>query len=78
MTSTLTHPELGNIIGNDGLTVSRFLGIQYATLENRLANAQLKTYSGRGEVIADKYGCVIMAPTSGRSACSKDGTHAQR
>ncbi|KAI1609116.1 putative carboxylesterase [Exophiala viscosa] len=56
MSFSLDHPDLGTVIGNDGPKVSRFFGVQYATLENRLANAQLKTYSGHGDVIAEKHG----------------------
>lgn len=52
----LTHPKLGNVVGKDEHTLCRFLGIQYATLTNRLADAQLATSSSRGEIIAEKHG----------------------
>ncbi|KIW10037.1 hypothetical protein PV08_11813 [Exophiala spinifera] len=43
MTSTLNHPTLGEITGRDGDGVTQFLGVQYATLENRFAEAQVKS-----------------------------------
>lgn len=40
---SLSHPSLGTLIGRDSDGAYQFLGIQYATLENRLAESQLKT-----------------------------------
>ncbi|KAK3655686.1 hypothetical protein LTR56_003335 [Elasticomyces elasticus] len=46
---TLLHPEIGTISGIDaGQGVSQFLGIQYATIEDRFAPAVLKEYDGKG------------------------------
>ena len=38
----LQHPDLGTFHGQQGRGVQQFLGIQYATLKNRLAEPQLK------------------------------------
>lgn len=57
MTSTLQHPALGKITGvvKDG--VVQYLGIKYATLENRLAAPfPLLENSGRGPIDATKFG----------------------
>lgn len=43
MTTTLNHPTIGQITGRDGDGVTQFLGVQYATLENRLAEARVKS-----------------------------------
>ncbi|KAK6385818.1 uncharacterized protein PV06_07234 [Exophiala oligosperma] len=42
-TATINHPTIGQIKGRDGDGVTQFLGVQYATLENRLAEAQVKS-----------------------------------
>lgn len=45
-TFNLEHPKLGNILGRDGDVVC-FRGIPYATLKDRLSEAQLiEQYSG--------------------------------
>lgn len=40
---SLSHPSLGTIIGRDCDGAHQFLGIQYATLEHRFAESQLRT-----------------------------------
>lgn len=56
MTTILKTEALGDIRGkNDGI-VSQFLGIQYATLKNRLANAEL---------IAQRHGDILDATIDG-------------
>lgn len=42
-TVTIEHPSIGSIKGLDGDGVVQFLGVQYATLKDRLAEAQVKT-----------------------------------
>jgi carboxylesterase type B len=57
MATTLQHPTLGNITGvvKDGVT--QYLGIKYATLENRLAApVPLLDNGGRGPIDATTYG----------------------
>jgi carboxylesterase type B len=47
-TSTLEHPSLGQVKGlRDADGVEQFLGIQYATLKDRLAEPVIRTdYTG--------------------------------
>ena len=40
----LDHPDLGTFIGQQSDGVQQYLGIQYATLRNRLAEPELRTY----------------------------------
>lgn len=40
---SLSHPSIGTILGRDVDGAYQFLGIQYATLQDRLAESQLKT-----------------------------------
>lgn len=40
---SLSHPSLGTVIGRDSDGAYQFLGVQYATLQHRLAESQLKT-----------------------------------
>lgn len=56
MTTQLAHPTLGTIIGNDGPSVASYLGIRYATLANRFANAQLPSYPPNNHINATDYG----------------------
>lgn len=41
MTTIITTSKLGQIRGKPGDGVTQYLGIKYATLENRFADAQL-------------------------------------
>ncbi|KAI1612776.1 esterase/lipase [Exophiala viscosa] len=42
-TTTLKHPEIGEIKGKVGDGVHQFLGVQYATIENRFAESKVKS-----------------------------------
>ena len=58
-TVTIQHPSIGEIVGREGDGVHQFLGVQYATLENRLAESKVKTaYGGGGSVDATRHGYV--------------------
>lgn len=56
MATTLTTSKLGQIRGKSGDGVTQYLGIKYATLENRFADAQL---------IGERHGDVLDATTDG-------------
>ncbi|KAL2399166.1 hypothetical protein ABEF95_000334 [Exophiala dermatitidis] len=61
----LQHPSIGPIHGLDrGNGVHQFLGIQYATLQDRLAEAQLKT-TYQTPVDATNYGPSSFSPPNG-------------
>ncbi|EHY61023.1 hypothetical protein ABEF95_010221 [Exophiala dermatitidis] len=61
----LRHPSIGPIHGLDrGNGVHQFLGIQYATLQDRLAEAQLKT-TYQTPVDAANYGPSSFSPPNG-------------
>ncbi|CAK7222510.1 hypothetical protein SEUCBS140593_004923 [Sporothrix eucalyptigena] len=63
MSNTLHHPLLGTVRGRVGVGVVQFLGLQYATLKDRLADPELKTTYG-GETDATRLGPqVISSPT---------------
>ncbi|CAK7228948.1 hypothetical protein SEUCBS140593_007082 [Sporothrix eucalyptigena] len=63
MSSILQHPSLGTFHGRSEAGVVQFLGIQYATLEDRLAEPQLKTEYG-GQIDATKVGPqTVSSPT---------------
>ena len=56
-TSKLDHPLMGSIIGNAEMEdVTRFLGLQYATLADRFAPSRMKEYSQDDTVDATIYG----------------------
>ncbi len=58
-TVTIQHPSIGEIVGRVGDGVHQFLGVQYATLENRLAESKVKTsYPSGGSVDATRHGYV--------------------
>ena len=42
-TVTIEHPSIGTIKGLDGEGVCQYLGLQYATLKDKLAESQVKT-----------------------------------
>lgn len=56
MTTTLATSSFGDIRGKTGEGVTQFLGIKYANLKNRLADAEL---------IEERKGDVIDATTDG-------------
>jgi len=56
-TTTLSHPSIGNIIGNaDCEDVTRYLGLQYATLTDRFAPPRMKDYTQDNTIDATKQG----------------------
>lgn len=56
-TTTLKHPTIGNVVGDAASEdVSKYLGIQYATLTDRFSPPQIKEYPQGGTVDATKYG----------------------
>lgn len=56
-TTTLKHPDIGSVVGNaDSEDVTRYLGLQYATLIDRFAPPQLKQYSQDETVDATRNG----------------------
>ena len=60
MTDILSHPSLGKIQGKLHNGVLQFLGIKYATLNDRFAEPVLARGHGKQEEVLDatKYGCV--------------------
>ncbi|KAF2144753.1 uncharacterized protein K452DRAFT_285078 [Aplosporella prunicola CBS 121167] len=64
-TKTIHHPHLGTIHGTaDDDGVIRFLGLQYATLKDRLAAPELVVSGsgGAGEIDARKFGPPVLSP----------------
>lgn len=59
MTTTFKHADLGELKGNVVDGTAQFLGLKYASLENRFAAPQLVTTYGSGAVDASKYGYVF-------------------
>lgn len=56
MATSLNHPDLGQI---DGVSVDgtvQFLGLKYASLEDRFAPPKLVTKLGSSPIDATKYG----------------------
>ena len=43
MTTTIHHPTLGRVRGNAVDDVTQFLGVKYASLEDRFADAEMIT-----------------------------------
>ncbi|KAF2270515.1 alpha/beta-hydrolase [Lojkania enalia] len=60
--ATLKHGELGELKGNVIDGTAQFLGLKYASLENRFAQPQLVTNYGAGPVDASKYGPPPVSP----------------
>jgi len=57
VTTTLRHPHIGDVIGNaDNQDVSRYLGLQYATLADRFAPPQMKAYTQNNTIDATSHG----------------------
>ncbi|KAH8675161.1 Alpha/Beta hydrolase protein [Ilyonectria robusta] len=64
-TTILNHPILGDVQGSLGNGVFQFLGIKYASLENRFSEPQDVEHSGQAPIVATRHGPpVIMAPGS--------------
>ncbi|KAI8940531.1 hypothetical protein NX059_004209 [Plenodomus lindquistii] len=62
MSATLKHPSLGELRGNKVDGVVQFLGLKYATLRNRLANAELVEEYGSQITDATRYGPPPVSP----------------
>ena len=61
MAATLSHPDLGKVQGKPGEGVIQYLGIKYASVENRLAPPELiQQYSGT--IDGTKLGYVFPMP----------------
>jgi len=60
-TTTLKHPEIGEIKGKVGDGVHQFLGVQYGTLENRFSESKVKS-SYSSPVDATSHGYVGLGP----------------
>lgn len=56
MSAILKHAELGELHGNSVDGAVQFLGLKYATLKNRLANAELLESYRSGVTDATKFG----------------------
>lgn len=57
--SPLHHAAIGQIQGKYGKGVVQYLGIKYASLEDRLAEPQVMEYSGEEEIDATRHGYVL-------------------
>jgi hypothetical protein len=56
-TTILNHPSIGRVVGNtDRERVTKYLGLQYATLADRFAPPQMKSYTQNDTVDATKHG----------------------
>jgi carboxylesterase type B len=65
MTTTCKHNDLGDIRGNSCDGVVQFLGLKYASLENRFASPSLVTHYSSGLTDATKYGYSMSATPLG-------------
>lgn len=64
-TTTLDHPAIGRIVGNAEIeNVTKYLGIQYATLADRFSPPQMKQYGQSEEIDATRNGYSFMKTTS--------------
>jgi hypothetical protein len=61
MPITIQHPGLGEVKGNAADGTAEFLGLQYATIRNRLATAEMISNKGTECIDATSYGYVSMA-----------------
>ena len=59
MSTTFKHAELGELKGKVVDGTVQFLGLKYASLENRFAQPQLVTSYGSGSTDASKYGYAL-------------------
>ncbi|KAF2874797.1 carboxylesteras-like protein [Massariosphaeria phaeospora] len=62
MTASFDHPELGQLKGNSTGGTVQFLGLKYASLENRFAQPKLVTSYGSGAINASTYGPPPVSP----------------
>lgn len=56
ISSFFQHPVIGQIRVRDGDGVVQCLGLKYASLENRFADAQIMDYPSDGHLTATKHG----------------------
>ena len=57
VTTTLNHPFIGKVVGNaDREHVTRYLGLQYATLTDRFAPPRMKDYTHNDIIDATTHG----------------------
>jgi hypothetical protein len=56
MSTSLQHSKLGQLNGKVIEGTAQFLGLEYATLKNRLATAELLNKYEQGPIDATKYG----------------------
>lgn len=64
-TTVLEHPAIGKVVGNaESEDVTKYLGIQYATLADRFSPPQMKQYTASGQVDAIKNGYITVPATS--------------
>ncbi|KAL6353822.1 hypothetical protein LRP88_12816 [Fusarium phalaenopsidis] len=61
-TSFLQHPVIGHIRMRDGDGVVQCLGLKYASLENRFADAQIMDYPSEGHLTATRHGPPVIMP----------------
>ncbi|KAF2636651.1 carboxylesteras-like protein [Massarina eburnea CBS 473.64] len=62
MTTLFKHSDLGEVKGSSVDGAVQFLGLKYASLENRFAAPQLHTSSASGSIDASKYGAPPISP----------------
>jgi hypothetical protein len=56
-TTTLNHPSIGKVVGNaDCEHVTKYLGLQYATLTDRFAPPCMKEYTQDSTIDATTHG----------------------
>ncbi|KAF7555501.1 hypothetical protein G7Z17_g2139 [Cylindrodendrum hubeiense] len=60
--SPLHHSAIGRLQGKYGKGVIQYLGIKYASLEDRLAEPQVIEYSGSEEIDATRHGPPVITP----------------
>ncbi|KAI8663429.1 Carboxylic ester hydrolase [Fusarium keratoplasticum] len=60
--SFLQHPVIGHIRVRDGDGVVQCLGLKYASLENRFAEAQIMDYPSEGHLTATRHGPPVIMP----------------
>jgi hypothetical protein len=54
----LNHPLIGPIQGKYGKGVVQYLGLEYASLQNRFADPEVTEYPERGSINATRHGWV--------------------
>ncbi|KAL1887618.1 hypothetical protein Sste5346_010119 [Sporothrix stenoceras] len=62
--ASLAHPVIGQVVGKESGHITQFLGIKYASLQDRFAEPQLVSYSGK-DLDATKYGPQVVSPPAG-------------